>query len=365
MDVLVTGSHGFIAGALIPRLRADGHRVLRLVRGEPEGADDVRWDPDAGTIDADRLDGIDAVVHLAGAGIGDKKWTPERKQLVLDEPHAGHRAARPHARRPPEPASRARVGLGDRVLRQPRRRAAHRGRRRPATTSPPRSCAPGRPPPRRPTRPGSGWCGSAAGIVLAAHGGVLHRLLLPFKLGVGGRLGLRRAVHELDRPRRRSRGDPSRAHPRRRRDGPVNLTAPNPVTNARVRACDWAPRCTVPPWCRRRCSRSRWSTGASSCRRCSSTASVCRRRSSSRAASSSRIPTSTDALRSAVLRAPAVAVSPRAVVRTRRRRRRGLRRLCHVSVSRVLRALSCDRGWGDRGDSNPRPPGPQPGALTN
>src|SRR4029079_7244737 len=84
MDVLVTGSHGLIGTALLPRLRADGHRVVRLVRGEPEGADDVRWDPTEGTIDAAGLEGVDAVVHLAGAGIGDKKWTPARKQLIME-----------------------------------------------------------------------------------------------------------------------------------------------------------------------------------------------------------------------------------------------------------------------------------------
>src|SRR5439155_20083565 len=84
MDVAVTGSHGLIGSALMPRLRADGHRVVRLVRGEPEGSDDVRWDPAAATIDAAGLEGVDAVVHLAGAGIGDKKWTPQRKQLILE-----------------------------------------------------------------------------------------------------------------------------------------------------------------------------------------------------------------------------------------------------------------------------------------
>src|SRR5438874_5587316 len=84
MDVVVSGSHGLIGSALMPRLRADGHRVVRLVRGTPEGSDDVAWDPEAGTIDAAGLEGADAVVHLAGAGIGDKKWTPARKRLILE-----------------------------------------------------------------------------------------------------------------------------------------------------------------------------------------------------------------------------------------------------------------------------------------
>src|SRR5580765_2049901 len=91
MDVAVTGSHGLIGSALLPRLRADGHRVVRLVRGTPEGSDDVRWDPAAGTIDAGGLDGVDAVVHLAGAGIGDKKWTPARKRLILESRAQGTR----------------------------------------------------------------------------------------------------------------------------------------------------------------------------------------------------------------------------------------------------------------------------------
>src|SRR3954452_10097864 len=84
MDVAVTGSHGLIAAALLPALLADGHRVLRLVRDDPIGADEVRWDPPSGAIDSEKLEGVDAVVHLAGAGIGDERWTPARKQLVLD-----------------------------------------------------------------------------------------------------------------------------------------------------------------------------------------------------------------------------------------------------------------------------------------
>ena len=120
MNVLVTGSHGMIATALIPRLRARGDRVLRLVRTEPEGSDDVRWDPPAGTIDAAALEGVDAVVHLAGVGIGDKKWTEARKNEVLESRTIPStllaRTLATLDRKPP----RARLFFGDRVLRQPR-----------------------------------------------------------------------------------------------------------------------------------------------------------------------------------------------------------------------------------------------------
>src|SRR3954451_18714774 len=88
MDVAVTGSTGFIGTALVDALTAAGHRVVPVVRVAPGSAappsDAVVWDPRAGTIDAAGLEGLDAVVHLAGAGIGDKRWTPERKEIIRE-----------------------------------------------------------------------------------------------------------------------------------------------------------------------------------------------------------------------------------------------------------------------------------------
>ncbi len=82
MDVAITGSTGLIGTALASSLEADGHTVRRVVRSGG-GPGSVSWDPSAGTIDAGALAGVDAVVHLAGAGIADKRWTDERKELVL------------------------------------------------------------------------------------------------------------------------------------------------------------------------------------------------------------------------------------------------------------------------------------------
>lgn len=85
MHVAITGASGLIGGALADRLEAEGHRAVRLVRPQTsrhEG-DVVAWDPAAGTIDASGLEGLDAVVHLAGAGIGDRRWTDARKREIL------------------------------------------------------------------------------------------------------------------------------------------------------------------------------------------------------------------------------------------------------------------------------------------
>ena len=84
MDIAITGASGLIGTALSESLRARGDRPVALVRRTAKGADEITWDPAGGTIDASSLEGIDAVVHLAGAGIGDKKWSDDRKKVLWD-----------------------------------------------------------------------------------------------------------------------------------------------------------------------------------------------------------------------------------------------------------------------------------------
>jgi uncharacterized protein len=230
MDVLVTGSHGLIGSALMRRLRADGHRVVRLVRGTPEGSDDVAWDPKAGTIDAAGLEGVDAVVHLAGAGIGDKKWTPERKRLILESRTKGtDLLARTLAglRRPPQVlVSGSAVGYygngGADVLTE---------QAPPGDDFPAQVCLAWEAAAAPAAEAGIRLVTIRTGVVLAAHGGALHRMLLPFKLGLGGRIGSGGqymswiALDDHVGAVRHLLTADSVA-------GPVNLTAPNPVTNA-------------------------------------------------------------------------------------------------------------------------------------
>ena len=84
MKVIVTGSHGLIGGELVTQLRAGGHEATTLVRNSQPGPGEAAWDPAGGTIEAAKLEGHDAAVHLAGVGIGDHRWTDEHKRAVLD-----------------------------------------------------------------------------------------------------------------------------------------------------------------------------------------------------------------------------------------------------------------------------------------
>ncbi len=82
--VAVTGSSGLIGAALVAQLQSDGYKVLKLVRRPPRAADEVSWDPKKGEIDLKSLAGVDAVFHLAGAGVGDKRWTAAYRSQILN-----------------------------------------------------------------------------------------------------------------------------------------------------------------------------------------------------------------------------------------------------------------------------------------
>ena len=108
MKVAVTGSSGLIGTALVASLRTDGHEVVRLVRRASRAADEIRWDPraaDAG-LPAAGLDGLDACVHLAGAGVADRRWTARYKAEIRASRVLGTRAlAGALARLSPPPAT--------------------------------------------------------------------------------------------------------------------------------------------------------------------------------------------------------------------------------------------------------------------
>lgn len=84
MKIAVSGAHGMIGSALIPALRAGGHDVVQLVRGAPKGPGQVKWDPAGGSVDLPGLAGVEGVIHLSGAGVGDKRWNDAYKREIRD-----------------------------------------------------------------------------------------------------------------------------------------------------------------------------------------------------------------------------------------------------------------------------------------
>ena len=227
----MTGSHGLIGSALLPRLRADGHRVVRLVRGAPEGSDDVQWDPDAEYHRRRRARG-------RRRGRAPRRRRHRRQEVdartqAADprEPHPGHRAPGPHPGRPPAPAGGAGLGLGGRVLRRTGGPTSSPRRRPPGDDFPAQVCVAWEAATAPAAEAGIRVATIRTGIVLAAHGGALHRMLLPFRLGLGGRIGSGEqymswiTLDDHVAAIRHVIGTDSVA-------GPVNLTAPNPATNA-------------------------------------------------------------------------------------------------------------------------------------
>jgi uncharacterized protein (TIGR01777 family) len=236
MDVAISGGTGLIGSALARSLAADGHRVALLTRPETKATpgDTIAWDPNAGTLDGGALEGFDVVVNLAGTGIGDKKWTPARKQEVLDS-RLGATAllARTVAGLDHPPAvfvSGSAVGYygnrGDEPLTEDSA---------PGDDFLAEVCVQWEDAARPAAEAGLRVAWIRTGLVLDPDGGVLHRLLLPFKLGLGGRVGSGRqyrswiSLADEVSAIRRIIDDPSIG-------GPVDVTAPNPVTDAEFAA---------------------------------------------------------------------------------------------------------------------------------
>jgi uncharacterized protein (TIGR01777 family) len=91
MKVALTGSHGLIGSALAERLTARGDEVIRLVRSAPTGPGEIQWDPAGGSVDLAGLKGVEGVVHLAGAGVGDHRWSASYKREIRDSRALGTR----------------------------------------------------------------------------------------------------------------------------------------------------------------------------------------------------------------------------------------------------------------------------------
>ena len=228
MKIAITGASGLIGSALTPALGASGHEVVRLVRREPS-AGEIFWDPSLGTIDAAGLAGVDAVVHLSGATIG-RRWTAARKAEILESRVASTKLmATTLAALEPRPRALVCAGgagiygdRGDEILTEESELGsgflaevgiAWEGAAEPAREA------------------GIRVVNFRQGIVLSRDDGALPRMLTPFRLGVGGRIGSGKqwwswvGTDDLVAAY-------SFALEHAELSGPVDLTSPNPVTNS-------------------------------------------------------------------------------------------------------------------------------------
>ena len=228
--VAVTGSSGMIGQALVEMLTTGGHRVLRLRRGDAEGPDEIRWDPARAEIDAEGLEGVDAVVHLAGEPVVGVRWTDAKKKAILRSREVGTLTlsrALGGLRRPPRVLVSA-SGMhyygdrGEEVLTESSESGegflAEVCRRWESATSPARTA-------------GIRVVRLRTGIVLSPKGGVLGTLLLPFRSGVGGRVGKGTQYMswiDLDD----HLGLILHAIGRSAVSGPLNASSPSPLPNA-------------------------------------------------------------------------------------------------------------------------------------
>jgi uncharacterized protein len=231
MHILVTGATGLIGSTLVSFLSTGGHQVTRLVRTPPRpGHAEVYWQPETGSIATPGLEGLDAVVHLAGENIAAGRWTAEKKASIRDSRVQGTHLlcdALAQLVNPPNMlVSASAIGYyGDRgaeVLREDSRPGrgflADVCRAWEAATAPA-------------AQRGIRVVNVRFGVVLSAAGGALAKMLLPFKLGLGGIIGSGQQYMSwiaLD-------DVVGAIHHTLITDtlqGPVNVVAPNPVTNA-------------------------------------------------------------------------------------------------------------------------------------
>ncbi|MFD9036506.1 TIGR01777 family oxidoreductase [Streptomyces sp. NPDC059567] len=232
--IAVTGASGLIGSALVRSLRADGHQVSRLVRRPARTADEVEWDPTRLYVDAAGLVGVDAVVHLAGAGVGERRWNEAYKKEIRDSRVLGTTAI-----------SQALASLADPpkvlVCGTALGYYGDTGSRAVDESAPagegflPSVCVEWEAAAAPAEEAGIRVAYARTGLVVAREGGAWGRLFPVFRAGVGGRMGDGRqywsfiSLHDEVAALRHLIETDSLS-------GPVNLTAPEPVTNREVTA---------------------------------------------------------------------------------------------------------------------------------
>lgn len=230
MRILITGSTGLVGSALIPLLKSKGHQIVRLVRSTPkDSAAEVFWNPEKGVLSGDELEGIDAAVHLAGENLAEGRWTDEKKRKIRESRVKGTRLLSEKLaslnRRPEVLVSASAVGFygdrGDEILTEQSASGSdflsEVCREWELATQPA-------------AQAGVRVVNLRFGVIFSREGGALKKMLLPFKMGVGGKLGSGRQYMSwitIDD----AVGAIGFALENERLRGPVNVVAPQLTTN--------------------------------------------------------------------------------------------------------------------------------------
>ncbi len=230
MKVLISGASGLVGGALVPHWTAAGHTVLRLVRGKTPGEGEIGWDPREGKLEPSDLEGVDAVVHLAGENIASGRWTAARKREIRDSRVRGTRLVA---------EALAKCERAPRVLVAASAIGFYGNRGEEELTEDSESgegflaevCREWEEASGAAREHGIRVVNARIGVVMSKKGGALKKMLMPFRLGLGGRIGSGRqsmswiSLDDLVLVLDRVLNDDSLS-------GPVNAVSPNPVSNA-------------------------------------------------------------------------------------------------------------------------------------
>lgn len=230
MKILITGSHGLVGSALVPAFTNAGHTVIRLVRSQANPKEnEIKWDPQAGSIESNKLEGLDAVIHLAGENIASGRWTSEKKARIRNSRVNGTgllaETLASLKQKPKVLASASAIGFygsrGTEVMNE----KSSSGSGFLAET-----CIEWEAAAEPALKAGIRVAYLRFGVVLSTKGGALAKMLLPFKLGVGGKIGsgwqymswvsiddaVGAILHVLKN---------------KKLDGPINIVSQQPVTN--------------------------------------------------------------------------------------------------------------------------------------
>jgi uncharacterized protein (TIGR01777 family) len=230
MKILIGGSHGLVGTALIELLEAEGHEIFRLVRYAPHSKTEIEWSPDRYSIALARIEGFDAVINLAGESIAEGRWTDEKKRRIRESRVKGTTllgdALANLTDRPATFICASAIGYygdrGDEILTE----ASAPGDGFLAEV-----CVEWEKATELATEKGIRVVNARFGVILDQNGGALKKMLPPFRMGLGGKIGNGKqwmswiALTDVVRALNFALNNESLR-------GPVNFVAPHPVTNA-------------------------------------------------------------------------------------------------------------------------------------